>query len=327
LTDDFSYLNARIRIRRSQLLSEGFFKEAIRLSFAELVKVLAESIYGRDLTGEGLGDVDNAVTAHLNRTVTDLPGMVSGNTREAVSLLLLRSDLTNIKTILRGKKAGKSTQEIAGLLGGGTLPRALYSALAEAPDAASLAQILSLPGHPLARALREASSSAREPFEMEIVLDRELFTSMLRRARAIDEPYLARFMTLSIDSMNLTTGFKIHSMGLEDRIERMFLPGGMVVQFPLFERLAKGDAAVLEELGNTVFRRVSEVRDLSTLELKLRCTMLAAAREAARDALGAGLAIDYIQRKEWEAARIRLLARRAFYGLPASSLEHEVFCQ
>jgi V/A-type H+-transporting ATPase subunit C len=58
----------------------------------------------------------------------------------------------------------------------------------------------------------------------------------------------------------------------------------------------------------------------------LRCIMLTKAREGAKDVLGAGLAIDYIQRKEWEAGRIRLLARRAYYDLSAALVEQEVFC-
>jgi len=240
---------------------------------------------------------------------------------------LLRSDLKNIKLILRAKRAGKPAHEIAGLLGGGTLPRSIYEALAGAPDAAAMAQVLALPGHPLAKALREACATTREPLEMEIVLDRTFYAAMLRRARELDQPYLPHFVTALIDVLNLTTGLKLHEMGLQTRLDRVFLPGGKVIHFPLFERMAKGDVAALEELGGTDFKMVAEARDLASIEHKLRCILLAEASEGARDALGVGIAVDYVQKKEWEAARLRLLARRANYGLPASSVEQEVFCQ
>jgi V/A-type H+-transporting ATPase subunit C len=327
LTDDFSYLNARIKIRRSQLLNEGFFHEALRLSFSELVKVLGETIYGQDLTGNTLADVDHAISVHLSRTLTDLPRLVTGEAREAVRLVLLRSDLKNIKLILRSKRAGNPPDEIARILGGGTLPRSLYGALAEAPDAAAMAQVLSFPGHPLARALREACSTTREPIELEIELDRAFYAAMLRSARELDQPYLAHFVTALIDVLNLATGLKLHEMGFQTRLDRAFLQGGKVIHFPLFERLAQGDVAALEELGGTDFKMVAEVRDLARIEHQLRCVLLAEASEGARDALGAGIAVDYVQKKEWEAARLRLLARRANYGLPASSVEQEVFCQ
>ena len=327
MSDDFSYLNARIRCRRRQLLHEGFFREALALGFSEMVKVLGETPYGADLTGDDLADVDRAVRVHLNHTVTDLPRLVSGEVREAVSLILIRSDLRNIKTILRGKREGRSPEEILGSLAGGTLPGSLHSAMVEAPDAASLAQVLSLPGNPLAGALREASRSGGELLELETTLDRAFYTLLLRRSRELDQPYLAHFVGFEIDALNLRTAFKLFTMGMEGAPDRHFLPGGRLVRVPLFQRLSAGEVAAMEELGDTEFAGVADVQDLPALERGLGCIMLAKARQSGKDVLGAGLAIDYIQRKEWEAGRIRLLARRAYYNLPPALVEQEVFCE
>jgi V/A-type H+-transporting ATPase subunit C len=327
VTDDFAYLNGRIRARRSRLLPEGVFREALRLNFPELVKVLAESIYGPDLVGETLTDIDRAVTVHLNRTVADLPRLVSGKAREAVSLLLMRSDLANVKTILRGKAAGWSAEEIARRLAGGTLSQGLHKAMAEAPDAASLAQVLSILGHPIASVLREASKTGREPMQMEIFLDHGFYEEMLRRARELDQPYLVDFIRFEIDASNLSTGVKLSTIGFEGLSERFFLKGGRLVNLSLFQRLAGGEAAALQELSDSDFGPVAEARDLPTLERSLRCVLLAKARAQSKDVLGPGLAIDYIRCKEWETSRIRLLARRAYYNMPAASVEHEVFCE
>jgi V/A-type H+-transporting ATPase subunit C len=309
------------------LLPEGFFREALNLKFSELVKVLGESIYGPDLAGDALTDVDHAVTVHLNRTVSDLPRLVSGEAREAVSLLLMRADLDNVKTILRGKLAGWSADEMMGHLGGGTLPQGLYRVMVESPDTASLAQVLALSRHPLARALREASQARREPLETEVALDRAFYTVVLRRARELDQPYLADFTVFEIDALNLGTGVKLFIIGFEGPCDRFFLQEGRCVGLSLFQRLAGGDLAALEELSDTGFARVAEARDLAALERGLRCILLVKAHEEAKDVLGPGLAIDYIQCKEWEVGRIRLLARRAFYNLPPASVEKEVFCE
>lgn len=327
LTDDFGYLNARLRVRLSRLLPEGFFREALRLRFPDLVKVMKESIYGPDFTGETLADLDRAVMVHLNRTVGDLPRLVSGEAREAVSLLLMRSDLANMKVILRGKRAGLTNEEIMGHLAAGTIPRALYGLLVEAPDAASLAQLLTVPRHPLARALRHAVAATLEPLDFEIALDREFYTAMLRQAQELGQPYLVSFLIFEIDAINLATGLKLCTMGFKGQAAGFFLAGGRRVGLPLFELLAAGEVDVLKELGNTDFARVAEMRDLTTLEHGLRCILLAKAREGAKDALGAGLAIHYVLQKEWEAGRIRFLARRSILGLPASEVEPEVFCQ
>ncbi len=326
MTDDFGYLNARIRARRSQLLPEGFYREALNLNFSELVRVLGESIYGPDLTGEALADLDHAVAVHLSRTVGDLPRLVSGEAREAVILLLMRADLINVKSVLHGKTMGWTADEIKGNLSGGTLPQGLFSAMAEAPDPASLSQVLSLVKHPLARALREASRAGRDPLETEISLDRAFYRETLRRARELDQPYLARFITFEIDALNLTTAVKLFIVGFERPWDRFFVEGGRLAGLPLFERLAAGEVDALHELHDTDLGPVAEARDLEALERALRCLGLAKAREGAKDALGPGVANDYIRQKEWEAARIRLLARRAYYGLPAPSIEQEIFC-
>jgi V/A-type H+/Na+-transporting ATPase subunit C len=327
LTDDFGYLNARIRVRQSQMLPEGFFSEALTLGFPGLVKILAETIYGPDLTGDDLAAVDRAVLVHLHRTVGDLPRLVAGQAREAVSLLLLRADLANVKIILRGLEAGWSKEEILGHLEAGTIPRALYDVLAEAPDAAALAQLLTLPGHPLARALRRASSAARDPLDLEITMDREFYKAVLSRAEDLDQPYLASFMRFEIDAVNLATGLKLSIMGITAELARFFLPGGRRINQSLFELLATGEMGVLEQLENTDFEPVAGVKDLTGLEHGLRCLLLAKAREGVKDVLGAGMAINYILHKEWEASRIRLLARRSFYDLPPETIEEEVFCR
>ena len=326
MLDDYGYLNARIRARRSRLLPEGFFREALGLTFSELVKVLGESIYGPDLTGGSMSDIDRAVTLHLNRTVGDLPRMVSGGAREAVHLMLLRTDLGNVKTVLRGKSLGWSAGEIAGLLGGGTLPQSLYGAMAEAPDVPSLAQILSLLGHPLAKILREASKISSEPLEVEGSLDHAFYQEVLRRAEQLGSPYLVDFIRFEIDALNLATGVKLFAVGFNGASDRFFIRGGRYVGLGLFHRLASGEMGALRDLRDTDFARVAEVRDLAALEQGLRCVRLAKARQGAKDVLGPGLANDYIHRMEWEASRIRLLARRAYYNLPPASVEQEIFC-
>lgn len=45
-----------------------------------------------------------------------------------------------------------------------------------------------------------------------------------------------------------------------------------------------------------------------------------------QDPLGVGLVLAYVKEREWEAVRLRLLARRAYFGLPRAQVEEEVVC-
>ncbi|AEB12337.1 V-type ATPase subunit [Marinithermus hydrothermalis] len=326
MADDFGYLNARVRARRGELLPEGFFQEALHLSFADFLRLLGETAYAPDLAGEDLESVDRAVAQHLARRVGDLPRLVTGAAREALQLLLVRADLVNVKAILRGKAAGQPAEEIKGRLAGGTLPEGILNALLEAPDAASMAQILLLPGHPLARAVREALQKTQDPFELEVELDRTFYEGLLRQAKRLDDVFLAGYLALEIDAVNLATAFKLQASGASGQADRYFVAGGRYVTLALFNRLAAAELTALDELVSTPLAPVVEARDLGALERGLRCALLDKARQGANDPLGAGLVLSYIRAKEWEAARIRLLARRAYYELPVEAVEREVFC-
>lgn len=321
----FAYLNARVRSRRSQVVPESFFQQALNQSFADFLRLLSETVYGADLVGDTLADVDRAVTNHLARTVGDLPGLVSGEMRELVGLPLLRADLVNLKVILRGKQSGKTPEEIKAGLVGGTLKEPIINAMLQAPDAPSVAQVLQVPGHPLAKALRNAVASNPEPLALEVALDREFFAASFEKAKKLRQSHTAAYFALEVDATNLTTAFKLQALGATQlNPDNYFVPGGKNLSRAVFSRIAAGDLTAIDALNGTPLAPAAGARTLGELERALRGVLLAKAGAGATDSLGGGLVLDYIQKKQWEASRIRLLARRAYFNLPIEAVAKEV---
>lgn len=312
MVDDFSYLNARVRARRAGLLPEGFFQEALDLSFSDFLRALSETVYGQELSGQDLVAVDRAVTRTQEKLVADLVDLSGGEAKEALRLLFLENDLTNLKAILRTR--GKEEVEFLP----GTFRESLLRALLEAQDPQAMAQILSVPGHPLAQALREA---LRRGGDLEATLDQLFFQDAKRAAQRLGDTTLQRYLALKIDALNLGRAFQ--SQGKE----APFIPGGHYVDKVRFTRLLEGDYAVLDELARTPLSGLSGVKTLAELERRLRCALLKVAKQGASDPLGVGLALAYVKEREWEGQRIRLLARRAYFGLPKERVEEEVFCR
>ncbi|RDI96752.1 V-type ATP synthase subunit C [Meiothermus sp. QL-1] len=307
------------------MLPESFFQQALGLSFPDFVRLLGETVYGPDLVGEGLEDVDRAVARHLARTVGDLPTLVSGELRELVRLPLLRADLLNLKSILRAKHTGRPAEEVRGSLVGGTLPETLLNAMLQAPDAQSVAQLLQLPGHPLARALRQALVGNPSPLELEVALEREFFRLCFEKAKRLRQGRVAAYYALEADVTNLATAFKLQALGVsQPSAEEYFIPGGKHLTRAVFERIAAGDLAAMEALNGTPLAPLVGVRTLGELERESRKILLEKAAAGSTDSLGGGLALDYILRKQWEASRVRLLARRAYFNLPAEAVAREV---
>lgn len=322
MADDFGYLNARVRARRAGLLKESFFQEALDLSYPDFLRLLSESVYGQELSGQALPEVDRAISRTQARLVGDLPRLVSGEAKEAVRLLLLRNDLTNLQAVLRAKATGRPFEEV--LLLPGTVPEVLWRQAYEAQDAQGMAQVLSVPGHPLARALRGVLRETQELGRVEALLAKRFFEGVVKAAKALEAPALRDYLTLEVDAENLRTAFKLQ--GQDVAPEGLFIRGGRFLDRVRFARLLEGDYAVLDELSGTPFAPLAGARDLKELERRLRCVLLREARKGAADPLGVGLVLAYVKEREWEAMRLRLLARRAYFGLPRAQVEEEVVC-
>ncbi|GGM94554.1 V-type ATP synthase subunit C [Thermus composti] len=322
MADDFAYLNARVRARRQTLLKESFFQEALDLPYSDFLRLFSETVYGGELSGQGLPDVDRAVLRTQARLVGDLARLASGEAKEAVRLLLLRADLTNLQALLRAKATGRSLEEVALLPG--TLPEALWRRAYEAQDAQGIAQALSVFGHPLARVLRAVLRETQDLARVEALLAKRFFEDVAKSAKALGEPALRDYLALEVDAENLRTALKLQ--GQEVAPEAFFIRGGRFVDRVRFTRLLEGDYAVFDEFSGTPLASLSGVRDLRDLERRLRCLLLKEARKGATDPLGAGFALAYVKEREWEAVRLRLLARRAYFGLPRAQVEEEVTC-
>lgn len=323
MADDFNYLSARVRARRADLLKESFFQEALELSYPEFLRLLSETPYGPELAGQSLADVDRAVLRYQEKRAQDLVRLSSGEAREAVRLLLLANDLTNLQALLRAKATGQALEAEALLPG--TIREELWRLLLEAPDPQSLAQVLSLPGHPLARALRAALRETQDWARLEALLAKRFYEGAVKQAKALDQPALTAFLALVVDAENLRTAFKLQGRNLSP--EEFFIPGGRFLDRLAFARLAEGDYAVLDELSATPFAPLAGVRELKALERALRCILLREARKKAlEDPLGPGLILAYLEELAFEGMRIRLLARKAYYGLPKAQVEEEVVC-
>ncbi len=322
MADDFGYLGARVRARRAGLLKEAFFQEALELPFPDFLRLLGETPYGEALAGQTLGDVDRAIAKTQARLVGDLAGLVTGEAREAVRLLLLRNDLTNLQAVLRAKATGRPLEEV--VLLPGTLEAGLWPALYEAQDPSSLAQLLAVPGHPLARALRAALRETQDPLRLEVLLAKGFLEEAVAAAKRLGEPFLAGYLALEVDAENLRTAFKLQGQGVDPG--EVFIRGGRYLDRLRFARLLEGDLTALGELASTPLASLGEAKDLKGVERGLRCLLLKEARRGLYDPVGVGLVLAYVRERTYEAQRLRLLARRAYFGLPKAQAEEEVRC-
>ncbi|WP_027482031.1 V-type ATPase subunit [Deinococcus pimensis] len=324
MPDDYGYINARIKVMRTQLLDGRMLDATLEAqSYQEFLRVLSESVLAADLgdataQGAGLAELDAALSRNFFHTADKVYRLASGTARDEIGVLLQRWDLVNLKTLARGLASGRGTEGILqSLIPGGTIARSALQAAASSGDVASAAQAITVSGHPLAGAFREgaaAMSASGRLLDLEVALDQGYYRRALAIARGTA---LRRYLAREIDITNALTARALRGQSVDPSL---FVEGGNVIGASDFTRLGAGDTGVGGDLSP-----ILEAPSLEEAEIVARRALDVAAHNAAMgDALGVGVAVDFLRRKEIEIAKLRLIGRGKFYGVPAEQLRREV---
>lgn len=334
MSSDFGYVNARVRGMSSRLLGPEIFQAALAAEdFGAFTALLDQTPYASALeesrtATSGLAAVDRALAQSFHATTRSMLSFADGAPRAMLAALLRRYDLEDLKTVARAQHAGRDPTELdAALTGAGELRPATLEALAAAPDLPAAAQALAVTKHPLARAFTRAARAYANDGDLlafEITLDRAYFATLVDAAEAPGMPApFRRHVQRELDAANLRTALKV--AGRDVDVGDLFLPGGREIPRELFEQLAEAGVEGLSQVTSRTFGDVAQATDLAGAERAIRGALDDAARRAALgDPLGIGVVIRFLRAKEAEAAKLRLIARGAFYGVPRTEIEKEL---
>ncbi|HRP46660.1 MAG TPA: V-type ATPase subunit [Trueperaceae bacterium] len=338
MSSDYGYINARVRGMRAKLLGSSFYQAALDATdFRAFTASLAQTPYMRELEeaqarGSGLGAVDQAVARNVYHTAHGLLTFADGRPRELIGMLLMRFDLANVKAIARGKHAGKSLEEIQGsLFPAGELKPTLLDQAAVASDMSAAAQVLAIAHTEVTTAFLKAARRYQNDLDLyalEVSLDQAYYAAVLSRADAAHAPAgLKRYLQREIDGTNLRTALKVRGVGAQAAAE-LFVPGGREIKRSAFDAIVNDtDGSALAALAGGTFAAAAAAAaggSLSDADAEIRKVLDADAHRLSLDPLDIGVVVDYLRRKEAEAAHLRLLARGKFYGVPREALEKEL---
>ena len=329
----YGYLNARVRGLRAQLLPAGFLTEQLDASgFAGFTSALAQTSYGRDLEeaqseGAGLAAVDAALARGFVRTTRALLGYAEGTPRALIALLLRRYDLANLKAIVRARHAGRDAEDVLGsVLPAGDLSARTLRGMAEAADLAAAGQVLALSGHPLAEAFRigvAAYAHDGDLLAFEIALDRAFYDGWSADAQRLAAPDGFRgYVASEVDATNVRTALKLRGRAVESA--RFFVAGGRLLSAAAFAELVTQPVGTPLPALRGPFAVLADASTAGEVDARLRAVLDGMARRLGGDPLDIGLVADYLRRKEQETARLRLIARGTFYGVPRQALVKEL---
>lgn len=337
---DFSYINARVKVMKSQLLPASRLEEFLQAPDLDaLIQALADTPYNMELQEalsrfSGARAVDEALAQNFYHTTRRILSFADDTPRRLIEVVLLRYDLQNIRAIVRGRHTGKSDEEIlATLYPGGLLSEVKLRELLQQPDLRAVADTLVIWMHPLGLALRQGVDAAQRSgtfLDVELALDRAYVRYGLEVAdgEGHSETTLRRFLQAEIAATNAKTALKlrrIKELTREER-ERFFIPGGYLLPRDRFLALADpqvgaGEVAGLRLLGVELGAGESLLEMERTID---RAFQRMAVQMYFGDPLALDVVIGYLTRKAAEVSNLRVIAHAKLLGLSGDAARQEI---
>lgn len=334
---NYAYVTARVRAKKTQLLTPDQYPKLLARDASEIARALQEGQYKAEIDElaarhRGAELVERATRLNLGRTYAQVLGFSEGALKTSIAAYLARYDVQNVKTLLRGKFARASAEEILDE----TIPAGLLAA--RLPELSRLetmdAVVDALRGTPFHRVLAPLveGRTLTNLIEVENALDRAYYETLLASiptSGRANKAFLA-WIRNEIDVTNLKTLLRLRFARVAEW-EPYFLPGGHEVTRDTAQRLARGsDEEAIAEIGSlSVAPDVVEGARASISSGTVNAVATALERELVRDAadfshrapLSVLPVVDFILRKKVEADNLRAIAYGKQTGLSQATIE------
>lgn len=206
-----AYLNTRVSLYSGRLWHGADFDALIRTPDAEMAETLSERGLPQLAAGYGNQDplsLEQRIIAEILDETRILIRPLTGDARNFLIYWTERFEISNVKTLLRGKMTGeKPAALLARLTPMGAFGRLDVQDLVHAEDVTELLRRMEAgPYAGIVRQARRAFEESHDPFILDATLDRGYYEGLGRRAQPLENAAGAAFRRLMgplIDRINL----------------------------------------------------------------------------------------------------------------------------
>lgn len=341
---DYGYANARIRAMKSRLLDESFYNQLLSTnSLQGVTSALAQTPYARDLDEsmikiEGLKGFDEALRRNIMKTFRQVVKVLGEENQNLINVLLGRWDILNIKTILRGKNIGASSDIILeSLIPAGELDEATLLEMVRSRDVRDCIDIMATLHVSYATPLTGAFPNyayKRNLAVLELALDKAFYEMSFARLRGrdINTRLVLEMMRREIDLINIMTLLRVIKEEVDrEESAKLFIPGGKEITVEKLQELCGFHAVEdgMKELsGSSYFNLLEEkmpmyfaTNSLAGLERGMEEEMVRRRIALFRaDPLSIASTIAFIWAKYNEIVNLRIIARGKEVGMPEAKI-------
>lgn len=351
------YTYARVCAMKGKLIEREQYNRLLKMRVNEMLKFLQETTYKREIdemmvTHLGIGAAEAVLNKNLVRTLRKVKRISDGNLVTVINKYLERYDVYNLKTVLRGKCTGITSEKIESLLLNvgrihkqvllnlmkrdtvsdvlGDIEKILVTDLSEM-DARDLRTRL--------KAAQDTFNKNNNLFEIENVLDQQYYTTLLgfSKRMAGDGEHFKNFLLHEIDVLNIRTLLRLkrEKMAATD-IQRYLFFSGATLSKETLKRLLKINA--LDELVEEIKKRgyckkvetekLKKDNSLIDIENNLQQYVLEKANLLLHQhLLTVNVILGYVLAKEIEVRNLKILIKGKHLGLPEEFLSRELIAR
>ena len=291
----YAYTNTRVRVMKSKLITPETYHKLLKMQPDEITRYLEETEYKKEIDElaakyEGINLIEYGLTQNLENTFNKIHGFSIGLSRDQIKLYLKKWDVWNVKTILRGKYANASKDEITNsIIAAGSSPLIFWENVIDKADTVNDVIEL-LQSNPFYDELKQNSDNLGK---MEDILDRFYYKFVLENA----EPELRKYIVEEINTINTLNSLRSEKLG-----DYNYWVDGGTELIPISQDLEK------------IEKRIFLKKNLVQGALK----MVHEFKKNIRPVLG------YFVAKENEIRNLRIIARGKHAGLPVEMIEQQL---
>jgi V/A-type H+/Na+-transporting ATPase subunit C len=327
---NYSYVTARVKAKKNLLLTEDNYPKLLLMDLNEIGRFLGETQYKVEMTElatkfDGVNLIELGTSRNMARVFTEILGFCKGDLRTLLERYLARWDVSNIKTVLRGKYYGALVDDIredivaAGKFSEEYMDKliamdSIESVLDELKDK----QGLIIPDEIIAEYNENKSLAPIEDY-----LDKKYYENVLEfvQGRSKAEDLFKDYLRNEVDIINLMTLMKFRREGLTPETPDLyFIDGGEELDIKTLVRLSKSES--MGQLVNELvpYSFYSDIKDaldemkqnntLSPVNLAMqRVLMKRSEKFSIIYPLSILSIMDFMLRKKQEVDNIRIIAR------------------
>jgi V/A-type H+/Na+-transporting ATPase subunit C len=219
------YTYVRTSVMKSMLLKKEDYDKLLKMGFNEIARFLESSTYKSDIDFYankhlGIDLLEHALNKNVSSTIQKLRRISNNNLKKLIDVFVIRKDVDDIKTIIRGKFTGESNETIINqLYGAGTLK---LDYLVELTKMESIEEILKKNQVFSFENLKNALKHFKEEknlIHIENILDKLYYHKLIEFTKniSIDSKLFSEIILLEIEIKNIITLLKFKKEKVQDR--------------------------------------------------------------------------------------------------------------